>query len=387
MLRVGLTGGTGAGKTTVAARLAGLGSQIVDADVLARRAVEPGSPGLVEVVREFGPGVLDADGALDRAALAAVVFTDPERRRALESITHPRIAALSRQVMARAPRDAVLVHDVPLLVERGMGPGYHLVVVVGAPERTRVDRLAAHRGLSRQDAWARVRSQASDDQRRAAADVWLDGAAALDDVLSAVDDLWHGRLVPFERNLRLRRLPTRPDRVVVAPADPAWGAAASRLLARIATVTGPQVLRADHIGSTAVPGLDAQDVLDLQLVVPDLAAAAGVADAVASVGLVRRPGRWRDELLDGGEHDKVLAGSADPARAVNLHVREVASPAWREAIALRDRLRGHPDQAAGYAALKHGLAAAGRPLEEYTAGKTDWIRAAVDRAREGGLFP
>lgn len=205
MLRVGLTGGTGAGKSSVARRLTELGALVVDADALAREVLAPGSEGLAAVVAEFGPEVLDGDGGLDRAALARVVFADADRRAALERITHPRIAALTAQRVAAAPADAVVVHDVPLLVEKGMGAGYHLVVVVHAPAAERVRRLVAHRGMTAEDAWSRVRAQASDDERRAAADVWLDNSGTPADLTAAVDDLWRARLVPYEENVRLGR--------------------------------------------------------------------------------------------------------------------------------------------------------------------------------------
>ncbi|HEX8496175.1 MAG TPA: dephospho-CoA kinase, partial [Actinomycetales bacterium] len=182
MLRIGLTGGTGAGKSTVAAALAARGAVVVDADALAREVLAPGTPGLAEVADRFGPGVLRADGTLDRAALARVAFADVPSRRDLEAITHPRIAARTTALFAAAADDAVVVHDVPLLVEKSMGDRYHLVVVVDAPVAERVRRLGV-RGMPPDDARARIAAQADEAARRAAADVWLvnDGdTAALD---------------------------------------------------------------------------------------------------------------------------------------------------------------------------------------------------------------
>src|SRR5690242_1662208 len=146
MLRVGLTGGIGSGKSTVAQRLSTHGALVVDADVLAREVVATGSPGLVAIVERFGEGVLDDEGALNRPALGALVFADESARRDLEGITHPLIAQRTRELVEAAPADAVVVHDVPLLVEKHYGPGYHLVVVVGAEEATRVKRLMQTRG-------------------------------------------------------------------------------------------------------------------------------------------------------------------------------------------------------------------------------------------------
>jgi dephospho-CoA kinase len=193
VLRVGLTGGAGAGKSTVAARLRELGAVVIDADALAREVLEPGSDGLAEVVKAFGDGVLHDDGSLDRAALAAVVFADPERRRELESITHPRIAARTSELLAAAPADAVVVHDVPLLVEKAMAAAYDLVVVVDAPEGERVRRLV-RRGLPEQDARARIAAQATRAERKAVADVWLESDGSADDLRAAVDALWEERL-------------------------------------------------------------------------------------------------------------------------------------------------------------------------------------------------
>jgi dephospho-CoA kinase len=192
---VGLTGGAGAGKSTVAARLRELGAVVIDADTLAREVLEPGSDGLAEVVKTFGEGVLRADGSLDRAALAAVVFSDPQQRRALEAITHPRIAARTAELLAGAPADAGVVHDIPLLVEKAMAPAYDLVVVVDAPEEQRVRRLV-RRGLAEADARGRIAAQATRAERKAVADVWLENDGSADDLVTAVDTLWRERLAP-----------------------------------------------------------------------------------------------------------------------------------------------------------------------------------------------
>jgi dephospho-CoA kinase len=196
VLKVGLTGGIGAGKSTVAARLRELGAAVVDSDAIARAVLEPGSPGLAAVVAAFGSGVLAAEGSLDRAALGALVFADDERRRSLEAITHPRIARLTAEQMAAAAPDAVVVHDVPLLVELGMADRYDLVVVVDAPVDVRVERVVRTRGSSEADARARVAAQATTEQRRAVADVWIDTDRDRADVEADVDRLWSDRLAP-----------------------------------------------------------------------------------------------------------------------------------------------------------------------------------------------
>jgi dephospho-CoA kinase len=193
---VGLTGGIGAGKSTVARRLAEHGATIVDADALAREVLAPGTEGLAAVTARFGADVLRPDGSLDRAALARVAFADDDSRRALEAITHPRIADRTAELFAAAAQDAVVVHDVPLLVEKGMAARYQLVVVVDAPVEVRVGRLV-RRGMSEADARARIAAQASEAERRAVADVWLDTDRPLAQVEAEVDALWINRLVPL----------------------------------------------------------------------------------------------------------------------------------------------------------------------------------------------
>jgi dephospho-CoA kinase len=198
MLRIGLTGGIGAGKSTVSAALAAHGAVVVDADRIAREVVEPGTPGLDAVVAAFGPQVLTADGALDRPALAAVVFADPAARSRLDGIVHPlvRRRAAELELAARqADQSAVVVHDVPLLVETGQAASYDLVLVVEAPEAVRVPRLVA-RGLPEDDARARIAAQATDEQRRAVADVVLRNDGTPEQLRAQVDRFWAERVEP-----------------------------------------------------------------------------------------------------------------------------------------------------------------------------------------------
>jgi len=195
VLRIGLTGGIGSGKSTVAALLAERGARVVDADRIAREVVQLGTPGLAAVVAEFGDHVLSGDGSLDRPALAAVVFGDPAARARLDCIVHPLVRARAAELVAAAPSDAVVVQDVPLLVETGQAGSYDLVVVVEADLETRVRRLEG-RGLSADDARARMASQASDEERRAVADVVLrnDGDRAA--LAAQVDRFWAERVQP-----------------------------------------------------------------------------------------------------------------------------------------------------------------------------------------------
>ena len=193
-MKVGLTGGIGSGKSAVARMLAEHGALVVDADAVAREVVASGSPGLAQIVELFGPGVVTAGGDLDRAALGQIVFGDDDARRALEAITHPLIAARTLELFAGAAPGQVLVHDIPLLVELGRADDYDLVVVVDAPVEIRLQRLEEHRGMPRDVAEARMRSQASAAQRRAVADVWIDNSGDEGALRRQVDDLWRTRL-------------------------------------------------------------------------------------------------------------------------------------------------------------------------------------------------
>lgn len=198
MLRVGLTGGIASGKSEVARRLAERGAVLVDADVLAREAVAPGSEGLAEVVAAFGPGIVADDGGLDRAALGAIVFADPVRREVLNAIVHPRVRARAAEIAERAgsqdPR-AVVVQDIPLLVETGQAGNFDVVVVVDAPDDVRVARLAARNGMPEAEARARMAAQATREERLAAADHVLENTGTVEELRAAVDRLWDGVLV------------------------------------------------------------------------------------------------------------------------------------------------------------------------------------------------
>lgn len=193
MLRVGLTGGIGSGKSEVARRLAAHGALVVDSDVLARAALAEGSEGLAQVVGEFGSGVLTADGALDRTALGAIVFADPTARRRLEAIVHPEVRRRSEELeraAVTADPYVVVVHDIPLLLEaRGTG-GFEVVVVVDVPVETQVARLVADRGMTEAAARARVLAQATREQRLAVADEVVSNTGSLAELDVRVARLW-----------------------------------------------------------------------------------------------------------------------------------------------------------------------------------------------------
>lgn len=190
MLKVGLTGGIGAGKSEVSRLLVEHGAVLIDADRIAREAVAPGTPGLAAVVEAFGEGVLAADGSLDRPRLGSIVFADPEKLAVLNSIVHPLVGARSRELEEAAAADAVVIHDVPLLTENSLAPLYDLVIVVDASPETQLDRLIRLRGMAEEDARARMAAQATREQRREIADIVIDNDVPLDALHKRVAEVW-----------------------------------------------------------------------------------------------------------------------------------------------------------------------------------------------------
>lgn len=190
MLTVGLTGGIGAGKSEVSRLLVQHGAVLIDADRIAREVVAPGTPGLAAVVDAFGADVLAADGSLDRPRLGSIVFADPEKLALLNSIVHPLVGARSRELERAAAEDAVVVHDVPLLTENGLAPLYDLVIVVDASPATQLDRLVRLRGMTEEDARARMAAQATREQRREIADIVIDNDVPLDALKKRVAEVW-----------------------------------------------------------------------------------------------------------------------------------------------------------------------------------------------------
>ncbi|CAL2062542.1 Dephospho-CoA kinase [Streptomyces murinus] len=190
MLKVGLTGGIGAGKSEVSRLLVEHGAVLIDADRIAREVVAPGTPGLAAVVEAFGPDILTEDGSLDRPRLGSIVFTDPDRLAVLNSIVHPLVGARSRELEEAATPDAVVIHDVPLLTENGLAPFYDLVIVVDASPEIQLDRLIRLRGMTEEDARARMAAQATREQRRAIADIVIDNDVPLDALRKRVDAVW-----------------------------------------------------------------------------------------------------------------------------------------------------------------------------------------------------
>jgi dephospho-CoA kinase len=405
VLRIGLSGGIGAGKSTVSSTFSDLGGTVVDGDVISREVVEPGTEGLAKLVEAFGEQILSDDGSLNRPALAAIAFSDDKKRQTLNGIVHPLVAHRRSELIAAAGEDAVIVEDIPLLVESGMAPMFPLVVIVNADEDLRVKRLIEHRGFSEQDARARIAAQATEEQRRAVADVWLDNSGSTRELVEQARALWHQRILPFAHNLDADE--PAHSRPVLVPHDASWPDQARRIAARLNTACGHRAVRIDHIGSTAVAGLDGKDVIDVQVTVASLDAADGLAEALTSAGYVRMPVTADMSKPDArstvAEFDhtsseslwhKRLHCSADPGRPTNVHVRVDGWPNQQFALLFVDWLAANPDAQEQYLAVKREAERAGAPddhIADYVAAKEPWFsdayRHAWDWADASGWRP
>jgi dephospho-CoA kinase len=377
VLRIGLTGGIGAGKSTVSATFAECGGIIVDGDVIAREVVEPGTEGLTQLVEAFGEDILQADGSLNRPALAAKAFVDDEQRAKLNGVVHPLVARRRQEILDSVHQDAVVVEDIPLLVETGMAPLFPLVVVVSADEATRVERLIK-RGMDEADARARIKAQAPEDQRRAIADVLLDNSGSQGELVEKARDLWYSRVLPLAHNIRTRECAPRVYELV--PYRPAWADDARRIVKRLQMACGEKALRVDHIGSTAVEGMDAKDVIDIQITVASLDVADEIDGALADAGFPRighitadwphtdDPALWR----------KRIHCAADPGRPANIHVRVDGWPGQQFALLFRDWLAANPGVQQDYLAAKRSALSA----PDYAEAKEPWFADAYERACE-----
>jgi dephospho-CoA kinase len=354
MLRIGLTGGIGAGKSTVSSTFAECGGVIVDGDVISREVVQPGTEGLAALVDHFGHEILLPDGALNRPALAAKAFGDEAQRAKLNAIVHPLVATRRAEIVAAVSEDQVIVEDIPLLVESQMAPLFPLVVVVHADPDVRLSRLIGIRGMDEADARARIAAQATEDQRRAVADVWLDNSGTAGQLVEQARELWYQRILPFAHNLATATPAGESGRLV--PADPAWAAQATRIRARLNTACGHRALRIDHIGSTAVDGMDARDVIDMQITVASLEVADELADDLLRAGYPRVESVAGDvsfdETTDNSLWHKRFHASADPGRPTHIHIRVDGWPNQRFALLFVDWLNANPGVRADFAHAK-----------------------------------
>lgn len=374
MLKVALTGGIGAGKSTVAAKLEQLGAHVIDADTLAREVVAPDTDGLAAVVSRFGPEVLGADGSVDRARLAKIVFNDAHARAELEAIVHPRVRQRARELTDAQGDDAIVVQDIPLLAETGQAPGFHLAIDVEAPRELRLERLV-ERGLDRDDADRRIEAQASDAERREVCDVVLHNRDGVAELERRVSMLWDERLAPFAENLLSRRSEPRPEKLQFVESDPAWPRRFEHLAARLRRVMGPSAVRIDHVGSSAVAGLPAKDVIDIQVTVVTLKAVDLLEDQLGEAGFFGRAAfdEPKPDRPDISEWEKRLYGYADPCNIAHIHFRPIHSPGQRFALLFRDWLRADPQARADYAQAKGELAAKVDSATAYAEAKEPWF--------------
>jgi dephospho-CoA kinase len=396
MLRIGLTGGIGAGKSALSTTFAKCGGVIVDGDVIAREVVQPGTEGLASLVDAFGGDILLPDGSLDRPALAAKAFRNDEARGVLNGIVHPLVAKRRAEIIAAVPEDAsdaIVVEDIPLLVESGMAPLFPLVVVVHADVELRVRRLVGQRGMPEEDARARIAAQATDEQRRAVADIWLDNSSTPEDLVEQAHHVWNHRILPFGHNLSARQTVRAPAHLV--PADPSWPDQARRIVNRLNTTCGHRALRVDHIGSTALPELDAKDVIDIQITVESLAVADELAEPLLAAGYPRLGHITQDAAkVDArstvGRYDhsddpelwhKRIHASADPGRPTNVHIRVDGWPNQQFALLFVDWLAANPGLRDDYLAVKRTAdASGGGDIMRYVTAKEPWFRDAYRRA-------
>lgn len=369
-----MTGGIGAGKSTVSATFADCGGVVVDGDVISREVVEPGTEGLAALVEAFGEGILLPDGALNRPALAAKAFQDDEQRAKLNGIVHPLVGKRRQEIIDSVAEGTVVVEDIPLLVETGLAPFFPLVVVVWADEETRVARLI-ERGLPEHDVRARMKAQASDEQRRAIADVVLDNSGTREELVEKARQLWFDRILSLAENIRTGEVVRTAPRLVAHKS--AWAADAQRIVNRIKAAAGGKVLRVDHVGSTSVDGLDAKDVVDIQVTVASLEDADEIAGALAAAGFPRVSDVGSDVAHDdSGRWGKRLHGAADPGRPANIHVRVDGWPNQRFALLFPVWLAAHPALSDEYLQVKRAALSA----PDYAEAKEPWFAEAYPKA-------
>lgn len=302
MLSLGLTGGIAAGKSLLSTRFRELGAVVIDADQLARDVVAPGTAGLAAVVRHFGSEILLPDGSLNRAALGARVFSNKTELAALNAITHPLVRAAANDLKLDAGPGAIVVQDIPLLVESGQGPNYHLVVVAQAPRELRLERMMRNRGMSREDALARMAAQASDEERAAVADVVLVNDGTREEAVTALDSLWHGRLLPFAENLTAGRAHNSgADGLLGTPKRDGYAASEARTLARLHHAVGEQAV----ISAVQSDGAESKyNVVPMDGILPGL-----VLGALAGAGFFPVPN------ISG---DATVLASADPGQNARI---------------------------------------------------------------------
>lgn len=358
MLRIGLTGGIGAGKSTIAEEFRERGIPVIDADEIAREIVEPGEPALESLLSEFGEQVLHPDGTLNRGGLAVAAFSDPQSTAKLNAIMHPAIVERTREHYERHAHASIVVHDVPLLVENSMTRQYHLAVLVDTPADIRLKRLVDSRGMDPADAQKRISAQAGDAERLAACDVVIDNSGTPESAQAAFAEVFEKRIQPFADNLAAGRTAERSG-VQLVPAGEQHARAAQRLSSRMSHAlaeAGLSDAEVEHIGSTSVPGLLAKDIIDLQVLTTTEAEWDAAAEALTAAGYPQHHVDAFDDWDDAGHVAKRFHRNADPGQPVNVHVRTRGSLSARFAAHFAQRLRTDAALRADYEGTKKRLA-------------------------------
>jgi GrpB-like predicted nucleotidyltransferase (UPF0157 family) len=268
--------------------------------------------------------------------------------------------------------EAELISD--QLIQRGALSGNLAAPPAWDPDSPAIYILRRSDASQAKQTWCGLHLAVTTDSR-------CDADAVTDSSAERIDALWERRLVPFEANLRSGRRAPRRQQADLAGPDPTWPAQAQRLIGRLLFSVAAMIKRVDHIGSTSVPGLPAKQLIDIQVVVADLSVAADVAEAGRRSGFVHVPGQWFGTDQRGADYPEEVVVDADPGRPVNVNIRPVTAPIWRETLLFRDWLRSHDEERDAYAALKRGLAQRpGRNVDDYSADKMPWISAALARA-------
>lgn len=391
-----MTGGIAAGKSTITSILAEHGAVVIDSDRIAREVVEPGSVGIDQVKSRFGTDVLHKDGSLNRAAMGQIVFADSAARGDLEQIIHPLIARRGAELLAQSADDAIVVHDVPLLVERDLGARYHLVLVVLASLEKRIERMIRDREMSLEQAQSRIASQADDDERRLVADDVIHADVTVDRTRAALERWWQNRVLPYHANLQhgVRAPRDRSVRLVPPPGPPrTWRVQAMSVVKRLQWVLAGHDVSIEHIGSTSIPGLWSKDVIDIQIQLRDWESVQEVGALLAAAGFPGKPSfdnakaRWLDvpDSDTGGAASKWLAANADQGRAVNLHVRPAGSDSSRYALDFRDLLRCDPLARADYAQFKAKTARVHTRSDHYALAKERYFKEIWPQLRQSSV--
>ena len=370
---------------------------IVDGDVIAREVVQPGTEGLASLVEAFGDDILLPDGSLDRPALAAKAFRDDEARQKLNGIVHPLVGKRRAEIIAAVSEDAVVVEDIPLLVESGMAPLFPLVVVVHADVELRVRRLVEQRGMSEEDARARIAAQADDEQRRAVADIWLDNSGSPEDLVERARDVWNNRILPFAHNLSAASDRPGTGAIGAGRSDLARPGAAHRRPAEDG-VRPQGVARRPHRVDRGA-GIRRQG----RHRHPDHRRITGGGRRTRRAVAVRRlpahrahhrrtsprpmpaaPSTDYDHSDDPALWRKRIHASADPGRPTNVHIRVDGWPNQQFALLFVDWLAANPDGAGRLPGrqARGRKAGADGDTASYVAAKEPWFLDAYRRAWE-----